>query len=182
MSIVEQRLDTPGGGRTLGTALPRLEAVFRAGSDALRPVAGVAEIQVAGAIPDAVAHLLRIPTAVRTVLIHPEVVRHIVTQRESGAGDAEFVLEHLPRAVTGPYYCGCDPRHGNRFDLVYLAPPEGRPLVVAIKLVPAAAAASGSDELWISTGHPLGFDFLERKRRWRDHLIPVPPPADEQGS
>jgi hypothetical protein len=135
---------------------------------ALQPLA-VNEIQVAGALSDSVAVQLGIPTRVRTVLIHPDVVQHILTQREGGLQDAEFVLTHMADAIGRPHYCGRDPRQHNRFDLVFRVESEERNLFVAVKLVLASAAATSQDELWVSTGYPLGADFLRRKR-WRETL------------
>ena len=142
--------------------------------DAVHPLVGVDEIQVVGALSDSVAIQLGIPTHVRTVLIHPDVVRHILTQRGGGLHDAEFVLKYMADAVSRPHYCGRDPRQPNRFDLVFRVEAEERILFVAIKVVLASAAATSMDELWVSTGYPLGADFLERKR-WRQTLQPTIP-------
>jgi hypothetical protein len=40
----------------------------------------------------------------------------------------------------------------------------GRPLFVSVKLVHAADASTGDDELWVSTAHPLPTGFLTQAR------------------
>ena len=147
---------------------------WRRAKDALRPVAHVHEVQVAGALSEPVAMQLCLPSLTRTVLIHPEVVEHILAQRQGCFEDAEFVFRHMADAIARPHYCGPDPRHRNRYDLVYLTDAGSRPLFIAIKLVPAMSAGTQRDELWISTGYPLGTDFRKR-RRWKESLQPVLP-------
>jgi hypothetical protein len=108
---------------------------------------------------------------VRTVFVHPDTIHHIAAGRRS---DTEFVLQYMPAAILRPHYCGLDPRHVNRYDLVHLAEGDERAVLVAIKFVPAIDAGSSVDELWVSTGHPLPRSFLKR-RRWKESLSETPP-------
>jgi hypothetical protein len=142
----------------------------------LRPVGGVDEIQVIGALPDRVADLLGLKTSSRSVWLHPNTAHHISTRRGVERGEADFVLSHMPLAILRPHYCGCDPRSEGRYDLVFV--PEGAPraVFVALKIVPALQAdQSEHDEIWVSTAHPLARNFLSRKR-YRASLRPVKEP------
>lgn len=130
----------------------------------LRPVGGVEEIQVVGAIPDVVFDQCGFSTRARSVWMHPDVVRKIERKRP---GVVDFTLNHLSEVILQPHYCGRDPRDagGRRIDLVHLVGEcGGRPLFVSVKLVHAADAATGDDELWVSTAHPLPPGFLTQAR------------------
>jgi hypothetical protein len=141
--------------------------------EVLRPVAGVQEIQVVGALSDTVARQIGLPTSIRTVLIHPDVVQHILEQRKGGADDAEIVFQHMADAIAHPHFCGPDPRQPHRYDLAYFVPPdELRPMIVAIKFVPSVAATTQLDELWVSTAYRLSARFRERIR-WQQSLRPT---------
>lgn len=131
---------------------------------ALRPVGGVEEIQVVGALSDAVLDQCGVVTDARSVWLHPDVVRKLEAKRPEFV---EFILNHIADAVLRPHYCGLDHRDssGRRVDLVHLvATYAGRPLFVAVKVVAAADAGSGTDEIWVSTAHPLPPDFLTQPR------------------
>ena len=141
-----------------------MEKDYRKAENALRPVGGVEEVQVVGAIPAIVAELLGLTTVARSVWLHPGAVEHIYTRRGLSRGDADFVLSHIPAAVLRPHYCGPDPRAGGRYDLIHVPENSDRAVFVAIKVVTAAEAASETDEIWVSTGHPLSGNFLSRKR------------------
>jgi hypothetical protein len=137
---------------------------------ALRPVVGGGEIQVIGALSEPVALVLGLPTTVRTVFVHPDTIHHVAQGRRS---DTEFVLQYMPAAILQPHYCGQDPRHQNRYDLVHVEHGGERAVLVAIKFVSAVAAGSLVDELWVSTGYPLRRGFLKR-RRWKESLKQAP--------
>jgi hypothetical protein len=131
---------------------------------ALRPVGGVAEIQVVGAISDTVLDQCGVKTDARSVWLHPDVVRKLEAKRPDSV---DFILNHIADAVIRPQYCGLDHRDGSRrrIDLVHLvATYGGRPLFVAVKLVLATDAASGSDDIWVSTAYPLPPEFLTEPR------------------
>src|SRR5215213_465058 len=145
---------------------------YRKAENALRPVGGVEEVQVVGAISEIVAAYLGLSTTARSVWLHPGAVDHIHAQRGITRGDADFVLSHLPATVIRPHYCGPDPRLDGRFDLVHVPEDADRAVFVAIKVV-IAADARVTDEIWVSTAHPLSGNFLSRKR-YRDSLRRLP--------
>lgn len=146
--------------------------VLTGASPALAAAAEAGTALLAGALHDAVAKMLGLAASVRAVWLHASVVDHIYAQRGADRDDAEFVLAHLPAAISRPHYCGPDPRDRVRFDLVHLPDGAERAIFVALKLVAAAKSASGADELWVSTAHPLPADFLRRKR-YRESLRAV---------
>lgn len=135
---------------------------------ALRPVGGVADIQVVGALSDRVVELLALQTAARSVWMHPKSVSHIIGQRGK---DSEFVLQHLPRAVLQPHFVGIEFRDRSRVRLVHRMDDHDCHLHVAVKLVVASAAGSGFDEFWVSTAYRMGSQSLTRMRNkttlWR---------------
>jgi len=125
----------------------------------LRPVGGVADIQVIGALPDRVIELLALRTAARSVWIHQDTVHHIVTQR---GGDSEFVLEHLPQAVLRPQLAGLELSDPSRVRLVYYVDGNACYLHVSLKVVAAIESNSSHDELWVSTAYRMGTRSLTR--------------------
>jgi hypothetical protein len=139
---------------------------------ALRRIGVVQEVVVLGPLPEAAARHLGLETPERAVWLHPNTAHHIYTQRGFEDGEAEFVFHHLPRAVCAPHYCGRDPRAPGRLDLVYVAEDGARAVFTGLKVVDAAAALSGRDEIWVSTAHRLPGSFLSRKR-YRDTLRPL---------
>ncbi|MFL5381782.1 MAG: hypothetical protein ACJ8GN_04640 [Longimicrobiaceae bacterium] len=138
----------------------------------LRPVDGVEEVQVVGAISQIVAEYLGLATTARSVWLHPGVVEHIRGQRGLTRDDADFVLSRIPPTVIRPHYCGPDPRWEGRFDLIHVPDDAARPVFVAIKLVHAVDERS-TDEIWISTAYPLSGNFMSRKR-FKDSLRRLP--------
>lgn len=132
---------------------------------ALRPVGGVEEIQVVGAIGVRVMGLLGIATSAQSVWLHPDVVRHIEAQRQSSSGDAEFVLQHLAAAILRPHLVGVHAGDPRRMRVVHLVEAEGRYLLVALKIVRAADSGSQADEIWVSSAFPLGETSLTRLRK-----------------
>jgi hypothetical protein len=150
----------------------------RAAEAALRPVAGVEELQVVGAVHDRVLGLLGIATVARSVWLHPDVVHHIEQQREFGAGDAEFVLSYMTRTILRPQLVGREFRDPRRANLVHLVGAESRHLCVALKFVAAMEARSGQDEIWVSTAFPMGHASLTRLKK-RSTLIEVDWGADD---
>jgi hypothetical protein len=137
-------------------------AMDRQGDDApLRPVGGVDEIQVVGALSDTVIEALGITTDARSVWLHPDAVTHIITRR---ASEAEFILQNIPVAILRPAYVGVEMSDQRRICVVHKVGQPHAWLHVAIKLVTAAEARSSKDELWISTAHPLGRRSLTRMR------------------
>jgi hypothetical protein len=151
----------------------------RGAESILRPVGGVEEIQVVGAVPDVVLEQLEVVTGARSVWLHPDIVQHIYAQRAAKkrqieTGDAEFSLQHLPATILRPDYCGLDKRdeRRRRIDLVRAVPGTGRFLFTSIKVVGSSESHAGSDEIWVCTAHPLGGSFLTQKR-YRDTLQAV---------
>ena len=135
---------------------------------ALRPVGGVADIQVVGALSERIAALLGLSTGARSVWMHQDTVGHVVTRRDR---DAEFVLEHLPGAILRPQFVGIEFCDADRVRLVHRLEKHDCYVHVAIKLVVAAEAGSGIDELWVSTAYKMGARSLTRLRKkttlWR---------------
>ena len=150
----------------------------RAAEAALRPVAGVEELQVVGAVHDRVLGLLGIATSARSVWLHPDVVHHVEQQREFGPGDAEFVLSHMAHTILRPHLVGVEFRDPRRADLVHLVSAEDRHLCVALKFVTAAESRSAQDEIWVSTAFPMGHRSLTRLRK-RSRLVIVEWDADD---
>lgn len=83
---------------------------------ALRPVGGVQEIQVVGALHERVAEMLSLTVTARSVWLHPDVVAHIQQQR--GQRDSTFVLEHMTTVLLRPDWAGCDPSDHRRHAIV----------------------------------------------------------------
>jgi hypothetical protein len=145
---------------------------------ALRPVAGVEELQVVGAVHDRVLDQLEILTSARSVWLHPDVVHRIGGQRAFAAADAEFVLAHMARTILRPRLVGRDPRPG-RAEHVHLVGVHGnadgegeRQLCVTVKLVEGQRSLSGLDEVWVSSAFPMGTRSLTRLER-RGRLVAV---------
>ena len=157
----------------------------RAAEAALRPVAGVEELQVVGAVHDRVLDQLEILTSARSVWLHPDVV-HRMGRRGAGARDVEFVLAHMARTILRPRWVGRDERPARAAERVHLVGPiegttEGAParhLCVTVKLVEGDRSMSGLDEVWVSAAFPLGARSLARLER-RGRLVPVAWSADD---
>ncbi len=125
----------------------------------LRPVAGVNEIQVVGALSETVVSTMGFKSSARSVLLHGRGADHIVTARGL---DAEFVLEHMSHTVLRPHLAGIALGDRNRLHLVRRIDSADRWLHLVLKHVGAARAQTGRDELWINTGYPLGSRSLKR--------------------
>ena len=156
-------------------------AAERAAEAALRPVAGVEELQVVGAIHDRVLDQLGILTSARSVWLHPDVVKR-VGRRRAGA-DVEFVLAHMARTILRPELVAHGGPSDRRAEVIYLVSghePDSRErhLCVAVKLVTGPGSLSGLDELWVSTAFPLGRRSLTRLER-RGRLSAVEWKADD---
>lgn len=134
---------------------------------ALTPHANVAEIQVVGALSDHVIRHIGIETLAQSVFLHQLAVKHIVGQR---GVDATFVLEHMPKAVLHPMYAGRDRRDRKRALLVEFVKPMQRYLCVALKFL--CDRGDQADEIWVSTGHPMGTESLRRCLK-QGRLTPV---------
>jgi hypothetical protein len=140
---------------------------------ALRPVAGVEELQVVGAVHDRVLDQLDILTSARSVWLHPDVV-HRMGRRGDGARATEFVLAHMARTILRPRLVGRD-RRARRADHLHLVgTPDGadRHLCVTVKLVEGERSMSGLDEVWVSGAYAMGARSLARLER-RGKLSPV---------
>ena len=138
----------------------------------LRRIGVMEEVVVLGRLPEAAVRHLGLATPERTVWLHPNTAHHIYLQRGFEVGEADFVFRHLPRVVCQPHYCGCDPRSPRRLDLVNVADDGARAVFAGLKVVEAATALSGRDEIWVSTAHRLPGNFLARKR-YRHSLRPL---------
>ncbi len=155
-----------GGARARRNGVSNEERRPNAAEPILRPVAGVADVQVVGAIDEAILSECGLVTSARSVWLHQSTVRHI-QDRRMAPRDVEFALQYMPAAILRPHFFGVDLREarGNRFHLVHLVRDfEGRPLYVALKLVSAVDASSETDELWVSTAYPIARNFLTQKR------------------
>ena len=140
----------------------------------LRPLAGVDEYQVVGAVDETLIRRCGIQTSARSVWVHPSVIQKIVAKRGAQRGDAEFALQYLARTILTPHFFGMDPRdmREGRLDLVHLVHEiDGRPLHVALKFVRAEESATGVDEIWVSTSYPISRNFRRRNRY--EHLVEV---------
>ena len=164
----------------------------RAAEAALRPVAGVEELQVVGAVHDRVLDQLEILTSARSVWLHPDVV-HRMGRRGAGARDMEFVLAHMARTILRPRWVGRDARAadaagdaGDAGRVHLVGTVEGategngsaRHLCVTVKLVEGERSMSGLDEVWVSSAYPMGARSLTRLER-RGRLVPVAWSADD---
>lgn len=134
----------------------------------LRAVAGVSDIQVVGALSEEVIALLGIQSPARSVWLHSSAVDHIMVRRGLTRPDANYVMEHLAATILRPHFCGPDPSDERRVSVVRNTEP-GRYVCVPLKFVSAAEAHSITDEIWVSTGFPMGNRFLTRKR-WIDRF------------
>jgi uncharacterized protein (TIGR00290 family) len=178
LSLHDQR-GTPAGRarRSHHARMPRTRQ--SAAFAALRPVAGVEELQVVGAVHDRVLDQLEILTSARSVWLHPDVVHRIGRQREFAAADTEFVLAHMARTILRPRWVGRDHRAA-RAEHVHLVgeerdtdgTPDARHLCVTVKLVEGQRSLSGLDEVWVSSAFPMGARSLTRLER-RGRLVPV---------
>lgn len=150
------------------------DAAERAAEAALRPVAGVEELQVVGAVHDRVLDQLAILTSARSVWLHPDVVHRLQRQRATGARDAEFVLAHMTRTILRPGWAGLErrPTVRARGDILHLVSAHARALCVTLKLVTGPRSLSGLDEIWVSSAFPLGLRSLTRLQR-RGRLVGV---------
>lgn len=124
-------------------------------------------IQVVGTIPVWALCHMGWHIAPCEVGLHPAVVDHISDRRSSN--EAYLILTYLRRVVEDPHLCGPDPRDTRRILLVHFLE-ELRGIAVALKLVRSSSSASGTDELWVSTGYLLGHRSLTRLRRRRTFI------------
>ena len=176
----------PATGATFSAMSRTREDAERAAEAALRPVAGVEELQVVGAVHDRVLDQLGILTSARSVWLHPDVVHRIERQRASGSRDAEFVLTHMARTILRPAWAGLEQRPSRRAGVLRLvstpastfAGTAARTLCVALKLVTGPRSLSGLDEIWVSAAFPLGAESLTRLQR-RGRLSGVEWGADD---
>jgi hypothetical protein len=162
------------------------ETAERAAEAALRPVAGVEELQVVGAIHDRVLDQLGILTSARSVWLHPDVVRRLGRRRGAAPGDVEFVLARMARTILRPAWVGRDRRAGR----VYLvsarddgaaARDDGaaeRSLCVVVRFAAGPRSLSGLDEIWVGGAFPIGRRSLTRLAK-RDRLMAVEWAADD---
>ena len=67
----------------------------------------------------------------------------------------EFVLQFLADAIRAPQMVG-EEENPLRLRLLYRVPDTTRFLHVSLKVVLAADAESGADEIWVSTAYPMG--------------------------
>jgi len=151
-----------------GRAVPAVDTKRSAAEAALRPVGGVGEIQVVGALADEVVQALRLESDARSVWLHPNVVQHIQERRTQE--DATFVLEHMASTILRPHHAGPDPRIHRCYALVKQV--DDRYVFIAIKCVTADYVRRHADEIWISTAYVLGDEILTRKR-WANMLAAV---------
>ena len=111
------------------------------------------EIQVVGELSEAAALLVDLPSAQRTVHMRASTVTHLRHRRPER--DVQFALKHLSAAIAHPRMVGRERQDVRRYRLI-LVLDDGPWLHVSLKLVPASAAASQVDELWVSTAFPMG--------------------------
>ena len=141
----------------------------RAAEAALRPVAGVEELQVVGAVHDRVLDQLGILTSARSVWLHPDVVHRIDRRRDR---DPEFVLAHMARTILRPQWAGVEHRPLRGASLLRLVTAHPRHLCVTLKLVAADASPSGLDEIWVGAAFPFGPRSLTRLQK-RGRLVAI---------
>lgn len=136
---------------------------------ALRPVAGVNDIQVVGALNEEWLRRVGIHTDARSVWLHPDKVAHM--QERRGRTHSEFCLEHLPSVIIRPDLIGLEEADARRICLVSLIADHRQHLFVSVKLVRASEAGTLVDELWFSTAYMVGQKSLTRLRK-RINFIP----------
>jgi hypothetical protein len=116
----------------------------------------------AGDLREDVYALSGLTTACRVVAVAQSVLVHIWGQR--GDRDARIVFDGLTLTLRHPVYAGPDPRSSARCWVVGESTANGLYVWLIVKLVSAASAATGADELWISTG------YLSNERRLTNYL------------
>lgn len=127
--------------------------------------AGVLSTTEIGRLRDQVALLIGLPSEVRLVRIAPNTGRHL-TRARGGASIALYCARNLPALIESPsHFSRFNPETG-RFAIVGMTEDKRR-IIVALKLVTAARASSGSDEIWVSTAHDLGRESWPRYQRTR---------------
>lgn len=112
---------------------------------------------------------LRIQTTTTQVQISAASQKHAIQQRQiAGTVDVELVASRIVEAFQDVRYELLPRRQSHVPRLVGYVQSADRWLVLPIKFVQANRSASGIDEFWVSTAHPLGStNFDEAKRKGR---------------
>jgi len=136
--------------------LANLEAVGR--------LEAPSDIQVVGLLSVEAADRIALSHDCRTVHIHQPVVKHIREKRGTER-DISFVLDNLGAAVERPLMIGRELGDYRRIRIVHAPVEEARWLLVCLKYVPADAAKTRREELWVSTGHPIPADIFRLRNK-----------------
>ena len=113
--------------------------------------------RLVGDMSDEFAQRIGLRSDVRRVLISAEAQRHAIARRAiTSSVDADLVASRIAEAFQHVRYMLVPRRDERVFELVGHAASADRWLLLALKLVPKAASASGADELWVRTAHPFG--------------------------
>ncbi len=115
--------------------------------------------EIAGDLPAEIADELGIAMATRSVLLHRDTVAHILARR--APADAAIVLAALRRGTFDPVHCGWEHADRRRVLIVQLAVADRvRWVKIALKCVRGTESRSGTDEIWVSSGHLLNRQSL----------------------
>jgi hypothetical protein len=118
-----------------------------------------------GRLPDEVASVIGLGVTTRIVTISASTQRHILERRQvASEADVDICLNRVEEALRHLRHFVTPQRDPRVWELIGHVPPHQRLLLLAIKLVPAAASSSGKDELWLRTVHPCGKATLRRRQ------------------
>jgi hypothetical protein len=167
-------MSTRGRAVTMGPVLqPVQDEFFRPGEYSSIPLVLLHD-RVIGRLPDPIAAAIGLTSAARDVGVGAEVLRHIFQRRQVACVDDVMVcLNRLEDAFSHLSYLVTEGSTTSVFALLGLLTDAQRYLLLPIKLVQAARARSGIDELWLRTAHPCGAKTLRGYQR-RDALRPLP--------
>ena len=109
-------------------------------------------------------------SAARRVFISADRQRHAIGRRQIAAQvDADLVATRLSEALVNVRYQLLPQRNPRVFEVVGYVPTADKCLLLALKLVKAADAATKQDEWWVQTAHPFGSRNF-RRELGRGHL------------
>lgn len=152
---------------------PIQDEFFRTGQYAEIPLVLLHD-RVIGRLPDSVATAVGLQSAVREVNVGAAVLRHIWERRQVASVDDVMVsLNRIEEAFSHLVFVINENAKPDVFALLGELSSSNRLLILPIKLVRAAKAKSGADELWLRTAHPCGKHTLKGYRA-RNALSPLP--------
>ena len=124
-----------------------------------------------GELPELVIAVLGLKTEARRVLISAAQQRHAIKRRQIAAqNDAELVATRLTEAIENVRYQLLPQRDPRVFEILGYLPSKEKYILLPLKLVSAADAASKQDEWWVQTAHPFGSRNFQRAQQ-RNRLL-----------